>query len=109
MNRLGYDLCEVIEGKWFLERDLVGQKGFRVTIDVVIQKFQFIHTKIGSEEGKDFLFIAIYANLDIDMKAMLWEDLNIFVQNILNICIIAGVSMTFGILVKERWSPIQLA
>ena len=67
----------------------MGWKSIKVSISILVNNFQFIHSKIINQNKSEWMFTIVYNNPKIDMKRVLWKDLQDLSSNILEAWLLA--------------------
>ena len=90
IKRLGFDNWELMLGDGYSRGIWIGWKSQKVVIEMVHENYQYMHMKIKANNGSDWFFTAIYANLASEMKTMLWGDLRRLSDQVIGAWLAAG-------------------
>jgi hypothetical protein len=87
---LGYDDFTAANCQGYAGGIAIAWKKDYITVDVCIEKFQFVHMKVKYPKGDWWFFTAIYASPSEDSRSLLWDDLKEIANNLSGAWMMAG-------------------
>ncbi|CAL5185096.1 unnamed protein product [Lathyrus oleraceus] len=81
-KNLGFNGFEYTEVMAFSEGIVMGWENEKVNVTILQKHFQFIHSKINTEDGNEWFLTSIYASPREDSRKELWEALNVIVSGV---------------------------